>query len=188
MTTKKPYILILISFVILVVAVFCWQFFAAPGFQEKVRLVRSENAALVKDIAEIEAMDSNLNTLDKYISDVENYMSNKYASRAVTAQEAPVLIERICGDLGFKADKIALGSETLLFPAGNIAPALYSADITFLVEGTEETGTYVVNGLESYSSADFEVTSFVYRSFPPEKSEMEYRSEWIFSVTFYYYN
>ena len=187
MTNKRPYLSAIIFFAILAAAVCLWQLFAVPVFQEKERLVRAENAAMAKDIAEIESMNGSLDILEGYMAAASNNISGIYASRAVTANDAAAQIQIICEGIGVTAEKIALGPEIQLFPAGEYAPALYSIESTFLVEGTEETGPAVIHGLENSPSADFEITSFVFTSFPPEGSEAEYRSEWIFSATLYFF-
>jgi len=201
----------IIVFIAVAAFVCVWLLFVAPVFQEKEKLVRSENAALVKDIAEIEAMNGNLEELELKFSEAETSMADKYASRTATADDAEGLIERVCGGLGLTTSKIAVGQEQLLSPAGSYTPALYSVDITFLIEDDEEAGAAVIRGLENYKSADFEVTGFIYRAThpedetvsedeavpedaaPPERAtptednEADYHSEWIFSVTLYYY-
>ena len=192
MSGKRPLTSSLIFFVVLVAALCIWLFLIAPVFQEKERLVRSENAALIKDLAEIDEMNGNTEELDTKIADTEGNIKQKYTSRAETADKAAARIESICAGLGYHPVKIALGQKTLLHSAGAFAPALYSVDITFLIESTEEAGTPVIRGLESYVSADFEVTGFVYRTAPPEDSEEEdeeaaYSGEWIFTATLYFY-
>jgi len=199
MTGRRPFTSTIIVFVIIAAAVCIWLLFIAPVFQEKEKQVRSENAALAKDIAEIEAMNGNLEDLENKFSETKINMANKYASRADTAGDAAARIESICAGLGYKTSKIAVGQPQLLFPAGSFVPALYSVDITFLIEDNEEAGAAVIRGLEKCKTADFEVTGFIYRSTPPkvseadedieviEVNEAEYHNEWIFSVTLYYY-
>jgi len=194
MSKKRPLTTMMIIVVALAVVVCVWLVFFAPVFQEKERLVRSENAALAKDIAEIEAMNGNMEELENMIAVTEEYLASKYASRADTARDAAARIESICAELGYKPTKIALSQENMLHPAGTLAPALYSVDITFLIEDDEEVGAAVIRGLERYPTADFEVTGFVYRATPPEAAgdededeETTFKGEWIITATLYYY-
>jgi len=187
MTNKRPFTSTIIVFIVLAAAVCVWLLFAAPVFQEKEKQVRTENAALTKDIAEIESMNGNLEELEGKFSEIERNIEEKLSSRADTAQKAAALIENICAGLGLYPMKIAVGQETLLHPAGALMPALYSVDITFLIESLEEAGADVIRGLESSRTADFEVTGFVYRGFPPEDDEGGYSGEWIIMATLYYY-
>jgi len=187
MSFKRPFTSTIIVFIVLAAAVCVWLIFIAPVFQEKEKQVRSENAALAKDIAEIEAMNGNIETLEAKFTETEDSIAKKYASRTDTARDAAVRIESICAGLGYRPSTIALGQETLLSPAKEFTPALYSVDITFLVESTEEAGAPIISGLENCLSADFEVTGFVYRATFPEGSEAAYHGEWIFSATLFYY-
>jgi len=187
MIKKRPFASTLIVFVALAAVVCVWLFFVAPTFQEKERQVRSENAALAKDLAEIDAMNGNPEMLESRILETEDFMAKKFASRKDTAEDAVSRIEKICAELGFRPSKIALGQKQMLHPAGVFTPALYSADVTFLVESTEEAGPAVVRALENSKTADFEVTGFVYRSSPPEGKQAAYEGEWIFAATLYYY-
>jgi len=192
MSGKRPLTYSLIFFAALVIALCVWLVFFAPIFQEKERLVRSENAALIKDLAEIEEMDGSTEALDKKLSDTEGSIKQKYTSRAETADGAAARIESICVGLGYHPAKIAPGQKTLLHPGGAFAPALYSVDVSFLIESTEEAGAHIIRGLESCASADFEVTGFVYRALLPEESEEEDEEaepsgEWIFTATLYFY-
>jgi len=178
----------IIVFIVIGVTVCVWLLYAAPAFQEKERQVRSENAALVKDIADIEAMNGDMTELEGWITDTEKAIDTKYASRAVTARDAAALIEAICAEAGYRASSIAVAQETLLHPAGTLTPALYSVDITFLIEDKGEAGAAIIRGLERSAAADFEVKSFVYRVTPPEDDEAAYYGEWIFTVTLNYYD
>jgi len=200
MTSKRPFTSAIIVFAALALFVCVWLLFIAPVFQEKEKMVRSENAALAKDIAEIEAMDGNLGELERKFAETGISMENKYASRTDTVREAASRIEGICAGLGYRTSKIAVGQEQLLYPAGSYAPALYSVDITFLIEDSEDAGAAVIRGLENCKTADFEVTGFVYRSTPVKENdededseaaediEIVYHNEWIFAVTLYYYD
>ena len=187
MTGKRPFTSAIIVFIVVAAFVCVWLLFAAPVFQEKEKQVRSENAALAKDISEIEAMNGNLEELETKFSETGTAIADKYASRADTAQDAAGRIESICAGLGYRTSKIAVGQPQLLSPAGSFSPALYSADITFLIEDTEEAGAAVIRGLENCGTADFEVTGFVYRATYPEDEETAFHGEWIFSVTLYFY-
>ena len=209
MLRKRPLTSSLIFFVVVGAALCVWLLLAAPIFQEKERLVRSENAALAKDIAEIETMDGNTEELDKMIADTERAIQQKYSSRAETPDDAAARIEAICSGLGYYPSKIGLGPPVLLHPAGAIAPALYSIDITFQIESTEEAGAPVIRALESSASSDFVLTGFVYRAPPPppvadpeneeaadngteagaaDDNEAEPQpGEWIFTVTLFFY-
>ena len=187
MRIKNPLTATVLVFVVLGAVVCVWLLFAAPVFQEKEKSVRSENAALAKDIAEIETMNGNMEELEKRIAETAGALGDKYTARADTAADAAARIEGICASLGFRTAKIALSQEVMLHPSGALTPALYSADITFLVEAGEEAGPAVVRGLENYPTADFEVTGFVYRTTPPEDEEGDYTGEWIISATLYYY-
>ena len=199
MMKKRPYTYSITFFVIVAAAVCVWLLFAAPVFQDKEKQARSENAALVKDIVEIEAMDGSAEALDKLIADTKSSIKQQYTAREDTAEAAYALIESICAGLGHSASKTAVGQRALLHPAGAFVPALYAVDITFLVESAEQSGASIIRALENHKSADFEVTSFVYRVIRPEKDPEEdpedeeadeeavYSGEWIFSVTLYYY-
>jgi len=176
-----------VVFAVIAVFVCVWLLFVAPIFQEKENLARSENAALAKDIAEIESMNGNTTELENRMAEIEDYLSSKYASRADTADDAAARIEGICAGLGYRASKISVAQETMLYPAGVHTPALYSVDITFLIAGTEEVGASIIRGIEKTTTADFEITSFVYRATFPEDAEAAYYGEWIFTVTLYYY-
>jgi len=187
MTDKRSFTSIVVFFVVIAVFVFVWLFFVAPMFQEKEKLVRSENAALVKDIAEIESMGGSLETLETIISDTKESIADRLYARAETAGDAVARIESICAELGYSPSKIALSPVTKLSPAGMYTPALYSVDVNFLIESTAEAGPAVIRGIEKHPSADFEITGFVYRSFLPEGMEAAYTGEWIFTATLYYY-
>jgi len=202
MLSKRPLTASLVFIIALAAALCVWLVFVAPIFQEKERLVRSENAALKKDVTEIEAMDGSVEELDGMIAATDGSIRQKYDSRAVTADGAAKVIEEICSGLGHSPLKISLGQRTLLFPAGAYAPALYSVDVTFLIESDEEAGAAIIRGLENRVSADFEVKAFVYRAQLPEpigeeeegegEDEAAYMpaplsGEWIFTVTLYYY-
>jgi len=187
MSDKRSFTVSVIIFVALAAFVVVWLFLVAPTYQEKEKLVRSENAALVKDIAEIESMGGSLETLESVISDTEDSIANKFYARAETDADAAARIEKVCAELGYATSKIVLGQKQQLSPAGIYTPALYSVDVSFLIESTAEAGPAVIRGLEKLSSADFEITGFVYRSFPPEGMEAAYSGEWIITATLYYY-
>ena len=173
--------------IVIAVAVCVWLLFVAPIFQEKEKQVRSENAALVKDISEIETMNGNMEELEKRVAETEGALEKKYVSRTVTALDAAAKIESICKELGYRTSKIALSQELMLHPAGAFTPALYSVDITFLIEEKEGAGAAVIRGLENYPTADFEVTGFVYRATFPEDEDADHTGEWIITATLYYY-
>jgi len=191
MSAKRPFVSLLILLIAIIVFLCVWLVFAAPFFQEKERLARSENAALKKDIAEIELMDGSTEALDEMISDIEGNIKHKYASRAVTADDAALRIEAVLRELGYYPSNITLGQKTQLQPAGALASALYSVGINFLVEDRVEAGAGVIRALENYPAADFEVTGFVYRQTVPPSDDEEggtpYKGEWIITATLYYY-
>jgi len=187
MSRKSPLTSSLIFFFIIAAFLFIWLLSAAPTFQEKERVVRSENAALAKDITEIKSMGGSTEALEKMMADTEGIIQQKYDSRADSLANVTARIESICAELGYTPSKLVFGQKTLLYPAGAFAPALYSVDITFLIESTEEAGAAVIRGFEQCTSSDFEIISFVYRAIPQEDNEAEYYGEWIFTAMLYYY-
>jgi len=197
MTGKSPLTNTIIAFVVIAVVVCVWLLAIAPVFQEKEKQARSENAALVKDITEIEAMNGNTEDLENRISETEAFLTKKYSSRTDTASVAAERIENIVAGLGFRTSRVAVAKEVMLHPAGTLTPALYSVDITFLIESTEEAGAPVIRAIENYALGDFEITSFVFRRHMPEADDededgnenVEAASfgEWIFTATLYFY-
>jgi len=205
MTSKRPLKSTMIFFLVVAAVLCVWLLLIAPRFQEQERLVRSENAALVMDLAEIESMDGNTDELDRKIAETEGSIRQKFTSRADTADAAAARIEEICRGLGYFPSRIALGPQTLLHPAGVLTPAFYSVDITFQIDSDPAAGAAVIRGLENSPSTDFEIVGFVYRAFQPEgagededageeadadeeagEDVMGY-GEWIFTVTLYFY-
>ena len=173
MIRKRPLTSSLFFFVAVAAALCVWLLFIAPVFQEKERVVRSENAALVKDIAEIETMDGSTDALDLMIAETDGNIRQRFESRAETADAAAAKIESLCKAIGITPTKIGLGPINLLHPAGAIAPALYSVDITFRIDSTKDAGPPIIRALESSASADFEVRGFVFRSPLPAPGETE---------------
>jgi len=203
MTNKRSLKSTMIFFLVVAAFLCVWLLFIAPRFQEQERLVRSENAALVMDLAEIESMDGSTDELDRKIAGTEGSIRQKFTSRADNADAAAGRIEEICRGLGYFPSRIALGPQALLHPAGVLTPAFYSVDITFQIDSDAAAGAAVIRGLENSPSADFEVVSFVYRAFKPESAgedadedeggdeeaveDVANYGEWIFTVTLYFY-
>jgi len=197
MTGKNSVLYTVIIFVVIAVVVCVWLIAIAPVFQEKEKEVRSENAALVKDIAEIDAMNGNTQDLENRIAETEAFLTKKYSSRTDTASDAAGRIENIVAGLGLRTSKVAVAQEVMLHPAGTITPALYSVDITFLIESTEEAGAPVIRAIENYALGDFDITSFVFRQYMPIAEDEDEESEdtraaavgeWIFTATLYFYD
>jgi len=199
MTNKRSLKSTMIFFLVVAAFLCVWLLLIAPRFQEQERLVRSENAALVMDLAEIESMDGSTAELDRRIAETEGGIRQKFTSRADTADAASARIEEICRGLGYFPSRIALGPQALLHPAGVLTPAFYSVDITFQIDSSAAAGADVIRGLENSPSADFEVVGFVYRAFQPEiadedeeededaDEDIENYGEWIFTVILYFY-
>ena len=196
MTERRPYVAAIIFIIALAAAVFLWQLIAVPVFAERERLIRSENAAFEKDIAEIGDMGGNAAELEKRMDDARNRIAEKYSGRAETTQTVSDRIRLICAEAGIDPVGIDIGKEQLLSPAGTFVPALYFAEVAILFEGMDDAGAAVIRGLENSRTADFEVTAFVYRNIPAyeeeeeeeeEESTEESRGEWLISAKFYYY-
>ena len=180
--------------------VLLWLVFAAPGYTEREREVRNENAAMEKDIAEIEAMNGSTGAIEKKIKDAEDRIRERYAGRSVTAETAADVINEISRNAGVESVGIDVGKEKELSPPGVFAPALYAAEVTILFEGTEKLGAGVIQGLENSPTADFEVTAFIYSTVQPEEDEedtkqdakqqpenMPQTGEWVITAKIYYY-
>lgn len=193
MTDRRPYIAAIIFIIALAAAVFLWQIIAVPVFAERERLIRSENAAFEKDIAEIRDMDGSAAELEKRMDDARNRIAENYSGRSETAQTASAQIALICAEAGIDPVGIDIGKGQMLSPAGAFVPALYFAEVAILFEGMDDAGAAVIRGLENSRTADFEVTAFVYRNIPPdeegegEESIEESRGEWLISALIYYY-
>jgi len=197
LTDKRPYISAIIFILSLGAAVFFWQLLAVPGFSEKERMVRSENAVFEKDILEIEAMEGSTAELENKIYDAESRISEKYSSRSRTAEDIAGHITDLCEKAGIKNVKIDIGKSQVLSPAGIHVPALNTADVTILFEGMDGKGSAVIRNLENSRTADFEITAFVYRYIPAVNTDDEDeessdpgrgRGEWLVTAKLYYYD
>jgi hypothetical protein len=195
MTDKRPFIITICFVAGVFVFLLLWITYVAPGYTEKERLVRNENASMEKDIEEIEAMDGSTKELERKIRDAENRIGEKYASREITVHTASAVIEGICENAGIDEVGIDLGAEKQLSEAGTYIPALYMSEVTILFESTEKRGAAVIRGMENAANADFEVTAFVYRMIPPGEEELDKPEavappaigEWLITAKIYYY-
>ena len=192
---RRPYIFATVFLAAVGVAALLWMVYAAPGYTERERETRNENAAMEKDIAEIEAMAGTTEEIDKRIRDAENRIGEKYQGRSVTDKDAASLVGEVCSNVGVDETGIDIGKARMLSPAGTYAAALYAADVTVMFEGTEKKGAAVIRGLENSRIADFEITAFIFRAIPPEEDYDEKPStvvppeigEWVITAVMYYY-
>jgi hypothetical protein len=193
---KRPYIAAIILIASLAAAVFLWQILAVPGFTERERILRGENAVYEKDAAEIEAMKGNSEELEKKLRDAENRINEKYSGRSETTATIAGHIIALCGAAGVEDVKIDVGKSQILSPAGKFVPALNTAEITILFEGMDNKGSVVIRNLENSRTADIEITAFIYRYIPPVPAEEEGeesgdmapgRGEWLVAAKIYYY-
>lgn len=186
----------IIFFVALAAAVFLWMKFIVPGFMEKEQEVRSESAVLEKNIVEIEEMKGSAAEIDQKIQDAKDRIKEKYEGRGLNPQTAAGRIEEACANAGLEVEdvKIDIGPGKTLSPAGKLARALCSAEITIVFEDTELRGAAVIRNLENSVNADFEVKSFVFLALPiPEEEANKMFSgwvpigEWTIKAQLYYY-
>ena len=198
--TKLNIIAIIFSAAIGVVTLL-WMINTVPGYTEQERAVRGENAAMEKDIADIEAMEGATEAIEEKTGDVKDRINEKYSGRSTTNEAVAPLIKEICEKAGVDKVGIDIGSERILSPAGIFAPPLCMAQVNILFDGTEKNGSDVLAGLESSSAADFEVTAFVYSAIIFEEGEEDNEEseedqqeagaqatgQWIITATIYYY-
>ena len=200
---KRPEIPAAVFLVAMAAVVILWIVYAAPGYAEKERVIRDENASMEKDIADIEAMAGSTIEIEARIKDVENRIGEKYQRRSTTGDDAVSLIKEICDGSGALDLAIETGKERLISPAGKYAPALYSVEVSVFFIGKEKTGVNVIRGLENSELADFEVTSFAYRVAPTIEDENDENAdeinseiqeeeppligEWVVTAEIYYY-
>jgi hypothetical protein len=212
MTSRQTFFQALIFILVLTSAVFLWQAIAVPRFSEKEREIRNENAALVKDINEIEAMNGSAAELEDRISVVEKGISQKYSGRSETVKTVSDIITRVQNETRLDHMQTKVGEGRMISPPGVFIPALYTAEITILFEGTEAVGPAFIRGLEKSMTADFEITAFVYRAPMDEPdfeegtdeeakeaeteeneeelaaSEVKTSGEWLITALIYYYD
>ena len=202
MTEKRPYIAAIIFIICLAAGVFLWQLLAVPGFAERERMIRSENAVFEKDILEIAAMEGSTAELEKKIHDAENRLNERYSSRSEKAADITRHITDLCEKAGIKDVRIDIGKSQVLSPAGKYVPALNTADVTILFEGMDGKGSDIIRNLENSRTADFEITAFIYRYMQATALEDEAaedgdeaagnpgpgRGEWLVTAKLYYYD
>ena len=194
-STKRLYILAAVILATAAVCVLLWMIYAVPGYTERERSVRSENAVMKKDIADIEAMNGTTEAIDEKIKEAQAKIEEKYTKRRTTDETAASIIKDICKKAGVNKVDIDSGRQRMISPSGTYAPALYTAEVTVLFEGTEKEGANVIKGLEKSQNADFEVTAFIYSANASEEGEEEspetevlpQAGKWIITAAIYYY-
>ena len=208
-SNKTIYIIASVFLAAIALGVSVWMANMAPAYTEREREVRNENAALEKDITEIEAMGGTTEGIDERIREAEDRIDEKYSSRSVTDKDVYPLIYEIYAKAGVEDLGIMVGEGELLCPSSRYAPALYSVEVTLLFEGTKKKGTDVIRALENSLTADFAVTSFIYSDSPfsseeegdedkegqeanegneeAGKEESQPISGWVIVATLYYY-
>jgi hypothetical protein len=175
---------------LIVIAVLCaaaliFLYTKAPDFRAKTDAITQENAVLLRDIADIQAVEGDPGKIDRDITELKANIEAYTEGRTVTADTVQAKLNALCSGVGVAATGIAVGTPAELAPAGAYVPALMRCETTLLFYGEEGMGYALLQAIENNAEGGYEIVSFVYQK--DNETELEDVGDWTVTVAIYYY-